>query len=399
MYIALIDFHLVLEKQNSFNTMNTIKYIFILLLIFVTLEVKCQREVYLSNPSFTRVLITYQNYLLVRAFDSQSERHNIVMYDLLDIEPEGNVIFSSDETISDLVIYGDSLYFSISNRLESSIQVIDLMYPDNEPEVLLEVDFNPILLTVIQNRLFVSAADSTTEFDSSIQRLLEYDLGALDHGPILIADSLNIVDLDIYDDELIFYEGESESIFIYDTEIEFLFNVLEAFNGSVAINDVAIRGNELFLPNSVWTPFIRSGEILKVDLSKLENGISVFSDEVCLPHSVAVNDSFIYVLEQGIFEFCPKVVSRINLDDEITSVSQIRGGNDIIVYPNPVADVLFVQDKEAGDYKIFNLDGKQVLSGILDLNKQINLTVIPNGFYYILFDDGSTAKFQKINGN
>lgn len=380
--------------------MNFYKFFFLLSLVFIVRKAECQREVYLPNAPYIGEMVIHENFLYTEISDSQENIWNIVRYDLTDENPTSSIIYSSNEIIGDLAINGNSLYFntvtqSNETQYQSSIQVIDLLNLDNDPEIILESEFIPLNIKIHQNKMYISGTDKSTEFDIDLQSLLVYQLDSLEQGPIIIADSLNIVDLDIYDSKLIFYEGDNESnIFTYETEVEFLVKVFGAFN------EIAIRDNELYLPNNTLTQDgTITGQILKIDLDKLEYEAIVVSDEVCGPVNIEVHNNFLYVFESGIPPFCPRQISKINLDDEITSTIQIHEENNLIVYPNPSADFLYVQDKEPCTYNIFSLDGKHILSGELGIDKKININDIPTGLFYISFKDGSTAKFQKINSN
>lgn len=52
----------------------------------------------------------------------------------------------------------------------------------------------------------------------------------------------------------------------------------------------------------------------------------------------------------------------------------------IIIFPNPVNDILFIENNENLEYEIFNITGKTVLNGI---NNQINVSSLEKGLYFL----------------
>ncbi|XDZ53792.1 hypothetical protein FlaCF_0840 [Flavobacterium tructae] len=100
--------------------------------------------------------------------------------------------------------------------------------------------------------------------------------------------------------------------------------------------------------------------------------------------------------------------AAINTDLNIT-VRDLRSGNargkretlkrdteksqDIVLYPNPVKDILNVYNVENEEYKIFNISGQEVLSGIIQTG-QINVETLPDGIYVIKVKD-ITERFIK----
>lgn len=383
--------------------MNLSKFLMFFTLIFFTQKVVCQKEIYLSNPPFFQEMEVHQNFLYFGENDILNDSTQLCRYDLTNENPEKTTIFTLEGQITDLTAISHFLYFTVisknnANHLKATIQVIDLLNLDNPPEIVLEPDYIPINIKAYENSLFLSKSD-ISELDSckvvgtEVQKLLKLQLNNLEEEPIVIADSLAIVDLDIHDGSLIFYERNKRSIFKYESEIEFLVSVIGA------INEIAVRDNELYLADNSFDPFIGvKGGILKLDLNNLEDEPILFSDDVTSPISVEVynNNLYVYGLE---LDTCPGEICRFNLDDETTSTIQIHEENNLIVYPNPSADFLYLQNKEPCTYNIFSLDGKHILSGELGLDKKINITDIPTGLFYISFKDGSTAKFQKINRN
>ncbi|MCF8221939.1 MAG: T9SS type A sorting domain-containing protein [Bacteroidales bacterium] len=86
----------------------------------------------------------------------------------------------------------------------------------------------------------------------------------------------------------------------------------------------------------------------------------------------------------------------------------ILPGDDFLLYPNPVSDILRVKARNntpgKTNYKIFNMSGQKVLDGYIHLSNagseaEINLSSLKTGIYYISFETGSARRSYKIIRN
>ena len=72
---------------------------------------------------------------------------------------------------------------------------------------------------------------------------------------------------------------------------------------------------------------------------------------------------------------------------------------ELIFYPNPVKDVLFIsgnpkKSQENPMLTIRNVSGKIMFGGVL--KQQIDLSFLPSGLYVLELSDGFESKFQKF---
>jgi hypothetical protein len=69
----------------------------------------------------------------------------------------------------------------------------------------------------------------------------------------------------------------------------------------------------------------------------------------------------------------------------------------LAVFPNPTADYLTVQWKNANNvaYAIFNMEGKRVLEGSLSDNSQIEVNALANGLYFLKTASSETYFLKK----
>jgi hypothetical protein len=79
----------------------------------------------------------------------------------------------------------------------------------------------------------------------------------------------------------------------------------------------------------------------------------------------------------------------------ITPLKEIEQGN-IKIYPNPIQDVLFIEDHESifDEYIIYDATGKIILNGTLR-NGQIHLREIKRGFYFLLLKNKEGALYSQ----
>ncbi len=79
-----------------------------------------------------------------------------------------------------------------------------------------------------------------------------------------------------------------------------------------------------------------------------------------------------------------------------------NNGIDVIIYPNPVIDVLNIanQDTEIQSIAIYDLNGKKTLENINILNKQIDVSFLTQGVYFIkIVDTMNRVQTKKVIKN
>ncbi|MCC9020099.1 zinc-dependent metalloprotease [Flavobacterium lipolyticum] len=71
-----------------------------------------------------------------------------------------------------------------------------------------------------------------------------------------------------------------------------------------------------------------------------------------------------------------------------TLEKEVEKSQDIILYPNPVKDILTISNMENEEYAIYNLTGQQILTGRTQTG-QIDVSTLPNGLYIIRIKNSS----------
>ncbi len=376
--------------------MQILKYIFLFTFIWTAQYACCQTELFIPDLPSSSQMGSFQNYLIINTYKNDTSR--LIMYNTDEEEPEGAVIFSSDERIVDFDLREHELYFTSYKSGQSYLKALDLLDLDENPE-LIELDgFSPILIAVSNSRCFISGNESSMPFDSRLQSLIEVSLDSLEKELFVIVDSIDIRDLQMYEDTLLVlnFSSYSNNLFRYTSEFEFLTNL------SGPINDMAVRENELFLPvASTFDIDSCKAEILTLDLTDIEAGASVFTEEFRVSFNVEINNNYLYAYETtNVCSSLPRQISRLNLDPTVISSTFNPNEKELfILYPNPTSDVLYVQDKASIAYRIYSIDGKLVLDGNMGLDGHIDVKILSTGLFSILFQDGTAARFQKINQN
>lgn len=106
-----------------------------------------------------------------------------------------------------------------------------------------------------------------------------------------------------------------------------------------------------------------------------------------------------YNLSQGVFD-----TVHFNTQQNIQPITEIKSfDNDnkykIRVYPNPVSDLLSIELPDYSDYncRIFSTDGKLEFSETFnELSKQINISKLKSGIYYISIHSDKFTDTKKI---
>lgn len=70
-----------------------------------------------------------------------------------------------------------------------------------------------------------------------------------------------------------------------------------------------------------------------------------------------------------------------NLDFDILATGEVSGDKaKVLVYPNPVVDVLHIDDKNLKSVALYNMDGKKLLE---TKSSEMNVSKLPNGVYVL----------------
>lgn len=82
----------------------------------------------------------------------------------------------------------------------------------------------------------------------------------------------------------------------------------------------------------------------------------------------------------------------------ITDVNEILPENDFTFYPNPARDHIIIAAPGTNkvNYKIFNLNGQEVLRGISSNNSAINISDLMEGVYFLQIDAQNFSQIRRM---
>ncbi|MEZ5018035.1 MAG: kelch repeat-containing protein [Flavipsychrobacter sp.] len=81
----------------------------------------------------------------------------------------------------------------------------------------------------------------------------------------------------------------------------------------------------------------------------------------------------------------------------VLSVNSINNNEQVVVYPNPATDKVFIKNaKQGGKYAIYNMFGQQVVTGILSNSLSINTNSLSAGQYIIKYTDKASVKQYQV---
>lgn len=152
-------------------------------------------------------------------------------------------------------------------------------------------------------------------------------------------------------------------------------------------NDLDIMPTDSLIPNEEWQDLvfdISGNKYAGYEIEKLR--IMLDFDE----KNLNTTDSLLYIDEIIISE---SPIKRTSTPTELSSAV----ANQIMLYPNPVENVLFVSDEDVKHISMFNLSGQQVLNVELS-GTSIELGTLEQGLYFVQCKDagGQIVSQQSI---
>lgn len=91
----------------------------------------------------------------------------------------------------------------------------------------------------------------------------------------------------------------------------------------------------------------------------------------------------------------PTVIDSTVIDSTV-NINEFELDNPIQLYPNPSSEIIQIFGlKENTSYKIFNILGTEIKTGLISNNKQINIRNLTKGMYFFKFENGNAVKFIK----
>ncbi|WP_204346158.1 T9SS-dependent choice-of-anchor J family protein [Psychroserpens algicola] len=87
---------------------------------------------------------------------------------------------------------------------------------------------------------------------------------------------------------------------------------------------------------------------------------------------------------------------NVNITENLLHSSEIENLDSLFIFPNPVLSNLSIPNLNTSEiYKIYNLLGKEVGSGIITQRSQISVSYLEKGIYFLKINSYDTLKFIK----
>ena len=82
----------------------------------------------------------------------------------------------------------------------------------------------------------------------------------------------------------------------------------------------------------------------------------------------------------------------------LSNNSFANNSTSVNLFPNPSSDYISISGlKNEANFKIYDLMGKEIKTGLISKNKMVSIKNFSNGLYYLVLDNGKTLKFIKTN--
>jgi len=322
------------------------------------------------------------NYLYI----AEESDNKIVKININETNPQIVDVVTGLNGPKKLALNGDYLY--ISESIGGKISKIDITQTNPSIENVLTGLNNPVGLAFKRDYLYFSESESDkisriniTQSTPSIEVILtqeshpEYPSQNALNNPydLLIVD--NVLYINNFDERTDHYHqltiNEDESIQI-SSGISFPF-----YSYNLAYNDI---DNSIYF---FWPPY---------DAISRVNITTAIRDEHIVRgypvNDLEFKDGDLYVSKgETIVKYSSSTILSTGIDFSKSSVK---------IFPNPSNDFISISGLvKKENYKVFNIQGKELVNGIINNKENINVQNLANGFYFIKFESGNNFRFIK----
>lgn len=272
-----------------------------------------------------------------------------------------------------LAIKDNKLY--ISEFGGNKISKIDLSNTGIGPETVISNVDSPIGLEFIGNELYIALEGEN--------RVIKIDVTQASPLPTTVTNASSPFEIEFVGNQLYISERFEGRIVRFD------------MNNSSAISEVVAQG--LSYPSGLashgkqlYIAEAGASKISKISTSVTNPTVSdaVTSSLLSYPSGLLMYNNMMYITD-----FFANAIYKVDLATLSVSELNATGNKSLKVYPNPATDKLNVYHSTSKEYKIFDMTGRVVNSGILERNS-INVGHLSSG-NYILKTGETTTKFIK----
>jgi hypothetical protein len=369
-----------------------LKLLFIVIFISIIHTNVSSQETIVNGLNNSQAILFSGNYLYI----VERSANKITKINITETNPQILDVVTGLNGPSKLALYGNHLY--ISESIGGKISKIDITETNPTIENVLTGLNNPDGLAFKRDYLYFSESTpdkisriNITQQTPSIEVILtreshpQYPSQNALNNPydLLIVD--NVLYINNFDERTDHYHqitiNEDESLQV-SSGISFPFYTL-----NLAYNNI---DNSIYF---FWPPY---DAISRIDLNN-PTGVSIggaiytIIDEHIVwgnpVNGMAFKDGNLYV---------SKGSSIIKYNSATLSLNQVSLKKTIKIYPNPSHSFINISGlNNEENYKIFNIQGKELVNGIINNQEKIDIENLANGFYFIKFESGNKFRFIK----
>ena len=357
------------------------KFILLFYLVLTSINISSQETIVYGLNDSEGILFSGNYLYIVEVSDNK-----IVKININETNPQIVDVVTGLNGPKKLALNGDYLY--ISESIGGKISRIDITQTNPSIENVLTGLNNPVGLAFKRDYLYFSESEpdkisriNITQSTPSIEVILtpeshpEYpSINAINNPyDLLIVD--NVLYINNFDERGDHY---SQLTINEDESIEILRNFgFPVYTINLAYNDI---DNSIYYFRPSYDAISRVNITTSIRDENVVWGYPVYDLEF--------KDGDLYVSKgETIVKYSSSTILSTGIDFSKSSIK---------IFPNPSNDFISITGlvkKES--YKVFNIQGKELVNGIINNKENINVQNWANGFYFIKFESGNNFRFIK----
>ena len=339
------------------------KFYYFAIILFYSFGIHAQATDFVTGLNNPRDMLLDGSTLYV----AESYAGRIIKLDLLQSNPEPEVVVSGIPLVNGMALRGTELYFSQLNGY-NKLSKIDLTDPNPSPIVILEDFISAMDLEFYGDYLYISqfALDRIVKIDPSIP-----------NPPIIevVTGVETAHDLEIVGDEMYVVVWAYNKISKIDLTVQDPILVDVKTNLSLAVG-MKLRSNELYIAEAGQS--IGDDRVSMIDITQTNPVRETIVTGLYNPtQGLEIYNDVLYIAEDfkiSKFELSPLAVAEYKISH-------------INVYPNPSSDFIRLSGlPKQIPYSLYSLSGTFIKSGLVEDGDNINIKDLSAGTYLLVLD-------------
>ena len=345
--------------------MNYVVHLFVIIFLYFSTFLNAQTDV-ITNLNVPFGLRFNGNDLYV------SEQGRVFRIDISSETPViEDIITTNNDTnfLIDVVIAGNDLY--VTNFSRDTIHRANISRTPVTVSNFIKVE-DPYAMALMGNELFIS--------DRSANRVVKTDVTASTPTLTVVATGFSRPSyLAIKDNELYIAEFDNDRVSKLDITAAVPTTATVVATEIDGANGLVFDGNDLYISS------FSGGNVFKIDVTGNSQTATQVITNLNTPNALAIKDGELYIAEEA-----GNKISKVNLSTLSSDSFQLETNN-IEIHPNPPTSKTILVKGLSGDndYKIYSLSGKEVISGKLSGEGEINIESLDASIYFLNIDQYS----------